>query len=246
MELNKSKCLTFLKESTLNHSIPTIHISVKADSITSKMFSQIKDVITLISITPNDIVTDVKEPFELYFNEPTQSLVPFLNMIEGETCKFEFKENHIVLKEGKQRSKIHLCTPNLVTCLNSSDPKTTFKSLGDFVLDEAMTASFEKIKKLAAKFNKVYFGIESNVCYVETSDKTNTFSNGLRIELFDSEHDDMVLTFDSKNFVNALAVMKGNNFSGKIFDLQQKSNGILYFYAENLSKQFFLMSKKDS
>ena len=93
----------------------------------------------------------------------------------------------------------------------------------------------------------MYFGVENRVLYIETSDKTNRFSNGIKIELCDVDYEDMVICLDYKNVVNIMSVMNGEetDFTTRFAYVKDQELGMIYFSNEDNSQKFYLMSKID-
>jgi hypothetical protein len=112
-------------------------------------------------------------------------------------------------------------------------------------IDDDFMESFNKIKKIGSKFGKIYFGVSDNQLYIETSDKQNRFSNGLKIELSDVVHDDLSMCFDFKNMTNVISILDGV-FTCKFAYVAEQELGMLFIGNEDGSEKYYLMSRRDN
>ena len=115
-------------------------------------------------------------------------------------------------------------------------------------LDDDFIEAFNKIKKIGSKFNKIYFGVADDVLYIETSDKQNRFSNGLRIDIDEVEHNDLSMCFEFKNVVNLIAILNGEytEFTCRFAYVEEQELGMMNVTREDNSEIYYLMSRRDN
>ncbi|MFA5395318.1 MAG: hypothetical protein WC346_04790 [Methanogenium sp.] len=243
MIINVEKFKKLLQKSTVNYSIETVQINLDKEKICSNMISSANDVIAILKVD-NDILPEIKGEIQFNFNDPVSEILPFLNLIEGETV-IKVDEEKIVLLTGQQTSKIYFCAPQIVSVFDRSEPKFNFSVFNTINVDNDLSSAFDKVKKIGIKFGKIYFGMDKGKFYIETSDKTNKFSNGFRVNLGEVKYNDMSMCFDYKNIVNLMTVIEGRKFSIEYFYLKEHSLGMIRAFDENNSENYYLMSKKE-
>jgi hypothetical protein len=243
MKFNVEEFKKVLKKATLNFSIDSVRLDFTKDTINSNMISERRDAVVGLNI-PNDMMNLKKaEEIEMNFSQPLQQLMPFLNLIDEDEANVTFKENKIIISSGRQRSNIHFCSPEIVSVFET-DAKETERFITLDVDDDFVNA-FMKIKKIGSKFGDVYFNVEKNVFNIETTDRTNRFSNGLKLDLVDiKDVDDLSLRFDYKNFLDLMAVVNGNadEFQMSFSYMRKQDMGILLAEKEDEEK-YYLMSR---
>jgi hypothetical protein len=97
---------------------------------------------------------------------------------------------------------------------------------------------------VGSKFNKIYFGVHDNTLYIETSDKQNRFSNGLRIDLDDVEYEEMSMCFEFKNVTNLMSILDGE-FTCQFAYVAEQGLGMIFVGNEDNSERYYLMSRND-
>lgn len=241
-----------LQKATLNFSIDSVQLKFKDDKIKSGMISAGSDAIVILNVD-NNVLPDVKDEVTFNFAEPQQQLVPFLNLIDDEEVQCEIKEEKLVLVSDNQKSDIHFCSPQIVKVFSASDPKEGTEYFLTMDVDDNFIEAFLKIKKIGARFGKVYFNIENNKFVMETTDKSNRFSNGLKFTLVDrvakkkkDQIDDLVLCFDYKSIVNLMAVLDDEQeYQISFAYLEEQELGMLFLGSEDLSEKYFIMSRRN-
>lgn len=248
MNINIIPFKTLLKKATLNHSIDNVQMIISSDSIKSKMISSSSDAIAILNVT-NDIIPSVKKTDTLVFNfsEPNTTLVPFLNLIEeGQETQVKIAEEKITLTTERQKSNIFFCSPHVVSVFEGDSPREDIEYFKETSIDDDFISDFNKIKKIGAKFGKIYFGVSNNMLYIETCDKQNRFSNGLKIDICEVEYDDMSMCYDFKNVVNALSLIDSDDFIIKFAYVTEQELGMVALIKSDESEKYFLMSKTDN
>jgi hypothetical protein len=195
----------------------------------------------------NDILPGIPDTIELNFNDVKAGVVKYLELFSQEEVDLEFKESKIVVKEGRQKTNVHFCVDLLVTAFSGSAPTTLGDIVYSFDFSDDFKDIFDKVKKVAASFQKVYFTVSDGVLSIEATDKTNKFSNGLKIELDKVPYDDIRLCLDFRNFSNLLALVSSSekNFKMNIHWLADKGAGMLSCLDEMKTEQYYLISQME-
>jgi len=243
MKFNVEEFKSVLKKSTLNFSIDSVRLGFSKNLINSNMISERRDAVVSLNIPNNMMAVKKAEEIEMNFSQPLQQLMPFLNLLDEDEANISIKENKIVISSGRQRSNIHFCSPEIVSVF-----ETTAKETEQFLtidIDDNFINAFMKIKKIGSKFGDVYFNVEKDVFNIETTDRTNRFSNGLKLDLVDiKDVDDLTLRFDYKNFLNLMSVVNGNadDFQMSFSYMRKQDMGILLAEKKDEEK-YYLMSR---
>ena len=200
--------------------------------------------ISLLNVNNN--VFDTNDEIELNFSEPATNIIPFLNLFDSDEVDTEIYENRIVLKDGRQKSTLNFCSPTIINIFGSDHIRSDVEWFYEKEIDENFVENFQKIKKVGTRFQKIYFEVKDNKLFIETSDKSNEFSNGLRFRIDEVEHSNVVLSFDYKDVVNIMTVINGNfdNFSMKFAYREEQDLGILFLKSFDESEQYCLFSRE--
>ena len=245
MNLNIDNFKEVLKKATLNFLIESVQLKVTKDTITSKMISQSNDGIAILNIK-NEIITDMKKTDDFTFNfiEPNQSLIPYLNLADEQTT-IKVQDEKIVLATGRQKSNIFFCAPQVVSIFTSDSLRDDIEYFKEIDVDETFIQTFNKIKKIAPKFGKIYFNVKDKVLSIETTDKRNNFSNGISFDIDDVEYDNISILFDYKSVASVMGIL-GEGFIARFAYVPEQEMGMIYFTNEDGTEKYYLMSKQDS
>jgi hypothetical protein len=116
-------------------------------------------------------------------------------------------------------------------------------------IDDEFLTTFNKIKKIGNKFGKIYFNINNNTLEIETTDKTNKFSNGLNFTLQKVKYENLSIIFDYQNLVNLFSILDYDNFNYTLdfVYLKEKKLGMIICTNndDNNFENYYLMSKID-
>lgn len=249
MLIDISNFKTILKKATLNFSIESVQLVFTKERIKSKMITPASDGIVILDVD-NNVLPDMNKNDTIVMNfiEPNSNIVPYLNLIDdGEETKINIHDEKITLIQGKQKSNIFFCSETVVNVFDSDNTRPDVEYFKQLPLDDDFINAFNKIKKIGSKFNKIYFGVSNDKLYIETSDKQNRFSNGLRIDLCDMKKSDMFMCFDFKNVVNVMSVMNGSSddFICHFAYVDEQELGMLFFGKNDETELYYVMSKRD-
>jgi len=249
MIIKTSELKDLLKKATLNYCITNVQLNITKDKVVSKMITSASDAITILNVE-NTILPEMKATDSVIWNfdEPNTNIVPFLNLIDdNEETEVVIRDEKITLVQGKQKSNIFFCAPQVVSVFEADSPRSDIEYFYEMDLDDDFVESFNKIKMIGSKFNKIYFGVLDKTLYIETSDKQNRFSNGLRIDLCEVESDDLSMCFEFKNIVNLMSVLNDSyaDFKCRFAYVPEQELGMIFIGNENETEKYYLMSKND-
>lgn len=243
MQINVENFKTVLKKATLNNTIDSVQLNFGDGKIKSRMINEGNDAIIFLDIDNNVLSTNDETTFN--FREPAQNLLPFLNIIDSEFVDVDIQREKVVLKDGRQKANIHVSSPAAIRTFGSNPRQLDFFT--EIPLNEDFITIYKKIKKVGNRFGKIYFSVENNKFYIETTDKTNQFSNGLKFELLDIQKEDLSMFFDFKNFVNVMEVINGDasDFLLNFAWVEAQEKGALVAKKNDESEIYFLMSREE-
>lgn len=247
MLININELKNVIKKATLNFSIDCTQLVISKQNIKSKLISSSSDAIVLLNVE-NNVIPDLKNDdiVTLNFSEPNTNLIPYINLMDDtDDVKVKISDEKIILTQGKQKANIFLCSPQVISIFESDSPRSDIDFFNVFEIDDDFKEQLNKIKKIGSKFNKIYFGVDKKQFYIETSDKQNRFSNGLKIDLNEINFDDMSMCFDFKNITNLFSIIDDTDFKCKFAYVKEQDLGMMYVFNPDESQRFYLMSKKD-
>jgi hypothetical protein len=242
VNVNVDEFKEVIRKATMNYSIPSVQLLIDGDKVLSGMISESRDVITILEVENN--VIDMSDEVEFHFSEPSLNLIPFLNLIDEENADITIQREKIVLKSGQQRSNVHFCSPTIVSAFGSRSAREGTEYFITVEIDDDFLEAYSKIKKIGSRFGKVYFNVVNKKLSIETADKTNRFSNGLKFDLVETDMSDLTICFDYKNFVNLMSVIGTRPFKMSFAYIEEQDMGMLYASLEDESEKYYLMSRE--
>lgn len=242
MNLNVNKFLEYLKKSTLNYSIESTSINFNDGKVWSKMMSPDQNAVIFLNME-NNIITDVSDDTTFNFSEPNKNVKPYLDLIDNDEISYKLDSDKLTLIDGRQKSKLFFCVEDFVSSFGAEEPELEFFHELDLTND--VISIFNKVKKIASKFDKIYFTVEDNSLYIEATDKTNRYSNGLKYKLDDVTFKDIELCFEYKNINSVLNIITSDEFKLKFVYREEQNAGMILFEKVDLSEKYFLMSKME-
>lgn len=250
MKINIEKFKEYVKKATLNNSFESIQINFDKNEIQSSMTNKNYSAICKL-LLKNDIFTGIKDDkYTLNFVEPNINLMPFINLYVDEVMDFDIKDGKFIIKQGRKRSSISIAMEKFVFSGNTDiqglipiNEKTNI--LFDFV------ETFNDIKKISTKFGKIYLNVENNILYMEATDKENSASNSLRIELFPvKDIKDVILCFDFKDLYNLIKLVADDSdkYIVKLSykNINNKNIGLININNKDESEKYYLMGKSEN
>lgn len=251
MKLNVGNFKNVVRKATLNMSFDSVQIKFDERLITSKMISRDNTAIVILELK-NDVISGVEGENVLNFVEPNQNLMPFLNLFEDvDEIDFTKTDSALTLKLGRQKSRLRMSVEQAVSIFSRGNPNERVRSFVSFQLDDDFIEAYSKIKKIGARFGKVYFSVESGMLFMETTDREEGLSNSLKMELVPvAGVDDVQLCYNYKNLVNMMTVINSHyadfklsiastNVSGTVMGMvtAEKNDG---------TEKYFIMSQREN
>ncbi|MFW6377419.1 MAG: hypothetical protein ACOCZ5_02285 [bacterium] len=200
------------------------------------MIAASSEVATILNV-PNNIFVDVKDDVQLNFCNPKTELKPFVELIDDEEVTLKIHKNKVILDNNV---KLHFDDPSVVSVFNSDGPQDNIEYFVSFDINDEFINKFNKIKKIGNRFGKIYLTVKDKVLYIETMDKTNTYSNGISFDICETDNNDLTMCFDYQIFVHMMNVID-KNFKMKLSYIEEKEGGMIYTF--NDEEKYFLMSK---
>ena len=244
MNINVNNLQEVLKKATLGFTIPSVQLKV-GERVTSKMKMQNNTVVVVLDL-PNDVISGVPGELELNFDEPATKVKPYLALIDNDIVSTRITDDKMTLIDGKHRTNLHFCMPSFVTTFSGDSPQ--FDPFYTLEMTEEIKDCFDKIRKVAGKFEKVYFKVVDGVFSVETTDRQNRYANGITFELDTIGQADCDICFDFKNF-NALLQCIGDSsetFIAKFTWMEAQQAGMVLFEKTDGSEKYYLLSKLET
>ena len=245
MNINVVNFKDVLKKATLNFSIPSVQLKFEGGKISSSMISENRDAIVNIDVD-NDVMDG--DDVEFNFASPSQNLVPFLGLLDEDDADITIRNEKIILKHGSQKCNVHFCSPTIVNTFGGKAGREDIEYFVTMNINETFVENFNKIKKVGSRFGKVYLTVKDKQLFIETTDKTNRFSNSLKFKLMDIDMDkDFTMCFDYSNFSNLMNIV-GNRevFKLNIAYIEAQEAGMLYVETDDKSENYYLMSREEA
>ena len=200
----------------------------------------------LIINTNNNIIPDLKDGV-FNFMEPKKNVTNYLNLFDTENVNIVVSDNKISLKEGKQKADMYFCSDSFVSTFGGDDSGINVEFFHEMKIDEDISVMLKKIQKIGGAFGKVYFGVENNKFFMESADKSNRFSNGLKFNIDDVKKANLECYYDYKYFNAILSVIDDNipDFTMKFAYIDDQNAGMILFENTDGSEKYYLMSRVD-
>ena len=249
MKLNVENFKDVLQKATLNFSIESVQLKMTPETIESRMLMQhSKDAIIILDIANNVLSMKKGAEYVLNFSEPSQSLMPYLNLLDETDAEVTLFEEKISFAAGKQSSSIFFCAPQVVTVFAANAPREGIKYFITFDLDNDFMNYFNKIKKIGMRFGKVYFSVHNGILNMETTDKQNSLSNTVKFDLMEVKEPNLTLCFEYKNIVNLMEVV-GRRFADfriSFTYIKEQNLGMVFVEKKDNSEKYYLMRKMEN
>jgi hypothetical protein len=242
VNINIDNFKSIIKKATLNNTMTSVQLVFKDGRIETSMINDGRIAIAILDVD-NDVLLGTNEEIEFNFSEPSLNVLPYLNIFDEEEVDVNVSNSKIVIKNGRQKSNLHFCEPMIVSTFGSRSAGETeyFLTLD---IDDNFMESFNKIKKIGNRFKKLYFNVSDGMFSIETTDKTNSYSNGLKFDLTSIEKNDLTICFDFKNFSNLMAVIsdRAEDFKIMFAYVEDQEAGMLNVSSNDGSEKYYLMS----
>lgn len=244
MKINIKNFKDVVTKSTLNFGIETLQLRF-GDRIKSDMINNSGTSIAIMNLENN--VLNTNEELILNFVDPSVNLIPFLSLYDNDEIELSINDVFIKLKDRSQITKISLSAESAIKRLGTDSVKDV-EWFYDLKIDEEIINKFSKIKKIGARFRKIYFTVDNKKLYLETTDKTNRYGNGVKFQLDNIDKDDLVLAYsynDVVNFFHCIEMSMEKNFNLKFAWDDEQELGCIYAHSENNDEKYSLISREN-
>jgi len=244
MRINIQNFKDVVTKATLNFSIETLQLRF-GDRIQSDMINGNGTSISILDIENN--VLDTAEELVFNFGDPSNNLMPFIALFDNDEVELSLTDLFMKFKDGQQITKVGFCSDAAVKRLGTDDVKDV-DWFYDMAIDQTLIDQFEKIKKIGSRFGKVYFTVDQNRLFLETADKTNRYSNGVKFKLADIEMPDLSLAYiynDMVNFFHCIEMNIDKGFTLKVSYDREQGLGCVYAFSEQSNEKYALISREN-
>lgn len=244
MIINIKNFKNVLTKATLNFGIETLQLRfsdrIKCDSINENGTS-----VSILNVENN--VLDTNEQLIFNFNDPSSGVVPFINLFDNNEIKLSLTDLFMNFKDGKRSQKVGFSMDSSIKRLGTDDVKDV-DWLFTIKIDNDIIREFEKIKKIGSRFGKIYVDVSDNKIFINTTDKTNRYSNDVKFQLAEIEMRDLSLSYiynDMVNFFHCIEMDIDKNFTMKVSFDDDQGLGCVYAFSENNEEKYALISRQN-
>lgn len=244
MKINIENFKEIITKATLNFSIETLQLRF-SDRIQSDMISGNGTSISILNVINN--VLDTNEELVFNFGDPSNNVIPFIALFDSNEVDLSLTDLFMKFRDGDQINRIGFCSDAAVKRLGTDDVKNV-DWFFDMKIDKDLIEKFDKIKKIGSRFGKVYIDINSKRLFLETADKTNRYSNGVKFKLADIDVPDRSLAYvynDMVNFMHCIEMDIDKNFTLKISYDEEQKLGCIYAYSDDGNEKYSLISREN-
>lgn len=244
MKINIKNFKNVVTKATMNFSIETLQLRFN-DRIRSDMINGNGTSISILNVENN--VLNTTEDLVFNFGDASNNLIPFISLFDSEEVELSITDLFMKFKDGEQIIKVGFCSDAAVKRLGTDDVKDV-DWFYEMKIDQTLIDQFEKIKKIGSRFGKVYFSVDNNRIFLETSDKTNRYSNGVKFKLANIEMPDLSLAYAFSDIVNLFHVIEMDlekNFTLKISFDEEQGLGCIYAFSEHGNEKYALISREN-
>jgi hypothetical protein len=253
--MNKVNLLEFqnmLRKATLNYSMDTVGISINSETFRVGMRSG--NAIVILN-GPNNIISGISNTdiWDLRFSDPSKNVKSYFDLTipdANDEAIIEMKEEKVTILSDDKTQKINLffCSEHLISRFDKEGPKVSGDTVFEMSITQDFMDTFSLIKKVAGGFGKVYFTVEDGIVSLESTDKTNSFANGMKMSIGATECSDIAVCFDFKTINNIIVLLNGDatNFSIRMGYIPQTSGGMVSFIKNDGTEKYFLLSMREN
>lgn len=243
MNINIPNFKNVITKATMNFSIETLQLRfsdrIEADSLNGNGTS-----IAILDVENN--VLDTNEELVFNFGDPSNNLIPFIALFDNDVVDLSLTDLFMKFKDGSQITKVGFCSDAAVKRLGTDGVKD-INWFFDMKIDQDIIDKFDKIKKIGSRFGKVYFVVSDNRLFIETADKTNKYSNGVKFKLADIEMPDLSLAYvynDACNFFHCVELDIDKEFILNVSYDEEQGLGCVYAFSVQNNEKYALISRE--
>ena len=244
MKINIKNFKDVVIKATMNFSIETLQLRF-SNRIKSDMINGNGTSISILDVENN--VLDTNEELVFNFGDPSNNLIPFIALFDNDEVELSLTDLFMKFMDGEQITKVGFCSDAAVKRLGTEDVKDV-DWFYDMKIDQILIDQFEKIKKIGSRFGKVYFSVDNNRLFLETADKTNRYSNGVKFKLADIQKPNLSLAYAFGDMVNLFHCIEMNldkDFTLKVSFDEEQGLGCVYAFSEQGNEKYALISREN-
>jgi len=250
---NKVNLLEFqdvLRRATLNFSIDNVGLSFTKEKFRVGMRSS--NAIVILN-GENHVISGIQptDSWDLNFSDPSKNVKAYFDLIipdENDEAIIQMTDAKITIKSGSQKTNLFFCSDHLVTKFDREGPRQEGEMMYEDQIVDNFVDTFNLVKKVAGGFGKIYFNTEDGDVSIESTDKTNAFSNGLKMSIGVSDYDDASVCFDFKTINNVMTLLGGDatDFSFRIGYMPSNNGGMASFIKNDGSEKYYVLSMREN
>lgn len=242
MKINLTNFEELLRKATINFSIETLQLRF-GEKIETNMLSADGNCISILKI-PNNVL-DTNDELTFNFSDPSNNVMPYIGLFDNEDIDISITDSFMKLADGSQISKISFCSDTVVKLMGTNSVKEDVEWFFETGINEDFMAKFSKIQQIGARFSKVYLDVNDGRVFLETADKTNPYSNGLKFQLADTEDANLTLCFTFKDMVNLMKIIDlDKEFIAKFTYDKDQELGMIYVFSNDETEKYCLLSRE--
>jgi hypothetical protein len=240
VQLNVNNFKNLIKRGSVNYVIDNVKLSFTPQHAISAMRGT--DLISVVKV-PNDVLLGLKRQDEIDFNfvNPLSNVLPYLDILRGDTVAVDIEQGYIELKEAPHVVKITLFHSNVVTPFDvDKKPKISF--FVSFATDERFANFIDKTKRVCASHGRIFLGTKGGSLYVRAGGAANELASEIKLDLISTEFKDIELSFNYKSFISLIGLLTPDFTISMAFDEEQEL-GLIKAENSDSSETFYLMSR---
>lgn len=248
MKMNVTELKKVLKKSSINYLIPSVSLKFENGRVWSSSISPENTTIVFLNVE-DTVLGNKKEELEFNFSDISSNLKPYLDLIKDEEVDVKITENKLTINDSEQKKfDLFFCTKEFTNDFSGQDKSDSFDYFYENDLTKSIIGKFNEIKKIALRFQKLYFICADGGFYIESTDKNNSFCNSVKFKLDDVSPDlDISMCFDFKNLSYILSTIENDidNFKLRCTYIKESDAGLALFEHKDKSEKYFITSKSE-
>ena len=250
--LNVKNFEKLLKKVTVDNVLPYCQLNFKDSRISTSMIAKSRDVVIQHNLINNIIGgLSANDELSLPFDDPQLRIIPqlkALTSVDIEEAEIELSDERIKILAGQWGGGIiNFCDEDgLANAIMRKAPRELpyFHSI---IVTPEMHFGFNPIKVIAPRYGKIYFTVESGQLFLETSDKTNTLSDGYKLPLANGlSQKDVTICFAFNNFAAVMNVMAADDqkqYQMYFAWAEEDERGMILIQTSEQDEKYFLFSR---
>jgi hypothetical protein len=244
-----------LQKVTMDYMIQFCQLNFIGDKIKTSIIAATRDIVIQHDL-PNNVIGGLspEDELTLSFVDPHLRIIPqikALEAIELEDAEIEISDEKIRVLAGQWGGgTMHFCDDSvLANHIMRREPRE-LEYFHTIDVTPDIHFGFRPIKMIAPTYGKIYFSVVSGKLILETSDKTNMFTDKYILPLAEglSSIEDLTVCFDFNHFnclMNVMAEDPDQNYKMNFAWNSEEGRGMLYAHSTNLQEKYYLFSRSN-